>query len=79
MTSDSQNAAVIPAYCGIDDFCARVGVSRRTVYALLGSGHLHAIKVSTRTLIDLPAALEYLRKQPPARIKACAPRSQHAA
>ncbi len=45
------------------------GMPRRTTYEELGRGNLKAIKVGTRTLIDVEAGLAWLRSLPPPSIR----------
>jgi hypothetical protein len=58
-----------PAFCSIEHWCAISGMGRRSTYSQLGSGNLRAIKVGTRTLIDVEVGLEWLRSQPMAVIR----------
>jgi excisionase family DNA binding protein len=66
-----------PKYCSITQWCEMTGVGRRTVYDLLGSGDLRAIKVGSKTLIDCEHGMAWLRSRPPAVIRP--PRRQQAA
>ncbi len=65
-----------PAFASIDDWCAISGMSRRTTYERLGSEELRAIKLGSKTLVDVPHGLSWLRSLPPAVIKAPRPRQQ---
>lgn len=59
-----------PKYAPIKpDWCAISGMSRRKTYEELGNGNLKAIKVGTRTLIDVEAGLAWLRTLPAAQIR----------
>lgn len=72
-----------PAFSSIDGWLLISGMSRRVTYEKLGTGDLKAIKVGTRTLIDVEAGLAWLRSRPPAKIRAPSARhvsaAQHAA
>ncbi len=60
-----------PKYAPIDPvWCTISGMSRRQTYVELGRGNLKAIKVGTRTLIDVEAGLAWLRSLPSAKIRA---------
>jgi excisionase family DNA binding protein len=65
-----------PKYCSITQLCALTGMGRRTVYDLLGSGDLRAIKLGAKTLVDVEYSLAYLRSRPPAAIRPPRPRHQ---
>ena len=65
-----------PRYCSITRFCEMSGLGRRTIYDLLGSGDLRAIKVGTKTLLDVEHGLDWLKSRPPAVIRAPRPRQQ---
>ncbi len=71
MTAQTSPAAVppLPAFASIDDWCRLSGMGRRVVYNKLGTGELRAVKVGTRTLVDVQHGLAYLRSCPPARIR----------
>jgi hypothetical protein len=69
----------LPAYCSIDAWLAMSGMGRRNVYAELGLGNLRAIKVGSRTLIDVEFSMAWLRSRPPAVIRAPRARQQAAA
>jgi hypothetical protein len=68
-----------PAYCTIENWISLSGMGRRTTYDELGLGNLKAIKVGSRTLIDVEAGLAWLRSRPPAVIRAPRARQQVAA
>jgi excisionase family DNA binding protein len=61
--------AAWPAYATISTACALLGLSRRTVYELLGRGELTAVKRGSSTLVNMRQALAYLDALPPAKIK----------
>jgi hypothetical protein len=67
-----------PAYCTIDAWLDLSGMGRRSTYDYLGTGELKAIKVGSRTLIDVQTGLLWLRSRPAAVIRAPRPR-QHVA
>ena len=59
-----------PKYAPIEpDWRIISGMARRTTYEKLGTGELKAIKVGTRTLIDVEAGLAWLRSLPVAQIR----------
>jgi hypothetical protein len=61
---------VVPKYMPIEpDWCRFSGMGRRTTYEKLGSGELKAIKIGSRTLIDVEHGLAWLRNRPPAVIR----------
>jgi len=64
------DAAPSPKFCTIDHWLAISGMGRRATYDKLGTRELHAIKVGTRTLIDVEAGLAWLRSLPQAKIRA---------
>jgi hypothetical protein len=64
-----------PRFATIDRFCALTSMSRRVVYDELGRGNLKAVKVGTRTLIDVEAGLSWLRSRPAAVIRTPKPRN----
>jgi hypothetical protein len=65
-----------PAFASIEDWCVISGMSRRTTYERLGSGELRAVKLGSKTLVDVPHGLSWLRSRPPAVIRA--PRARQA-
>jgi hypothetical protein len=75
----SPGEASTPKYCTIEKWCDLSGMGRRSVYDALGRTDLVAIKVGSRTLIDVEAGLSWLRSRPPAVIRAPRPRQQVAA
>jgi hypothetical protein len=68
-----------PKFATIDNWCTISGMGRRSVYDELGRANLKAVKVGTRTLIDVDAGLAWLRSRPPAVIRAPRRRQQIAA
>ena len=58
--------AMVPLYASVRDFTKLVGLSRSTVYEMLARDEFSAIKVGTRTLIDVPKANAFLAAQPKA-------------
>jgi hypothetical protein len=59
-----------PKFAPLPQWCALSGMSRTATYNALGRGDLRAIKVGTRTLLDVDAGLAWLRSLPPAQIRA---------
>ena len=59
-----------PKFTPLSHWCAISGMSRTATYNALGRGDLKAIKVGSRTLIDVDAGLTWLRSLPAARIRA---------
>jgi hypothetical protein len=57
-----------PKYGSIPAWCSYSGMGRTATYEALGRGHLRAIKLGTRTLIDFEHGLEYLQSLPLAEI-----------
>jgi hypothetical protein len=57
-----------PKYCSIADWGAISGMRRSSTYEALGRGDLRAIKVGSRTLIDVEAGLAWLASMPAAEI-----------
>ena len=58
-----------PKFAPVQQWCAMSGMSRTSTYNALGRGDLKAIKVGTRTLLDVEAGLAWLRAQPAAQIR----------
>jgi hypothetical protein len=61
-------SGVTPRFAPISDWCVISGMGRSSVYEALGRGDLKAIKLGTRTLIDVEAGLAWLASMPPAAI-----------
>lgn len=59
-----------PRYAPLSVWCPLSGMSRSTTYEALGDGRLRAIKLGSRTLIDVEHGLAYLASQPTAKIRA---------
>lgn len=59
-----------PKFAPLPQWCALSGMSRTATYNALGRGDLKAIKVGSRTLLDVEAGLAWLRSLPPAQIRA---------
>ncbi len=72
MTSGPQTAspALTPKFGTIDTWIALSGMGRRTTYDELGRGNLRAVKVGTRTLINIEAGLAWIASRPAAQIRA---------
>ena len=66
-----------PAFASIKDASAILGPQRSTLYAMLARHELRAVKCGSKTLIDIPHALEFMRQLPAAEI--AAPRQREAA
>lgn len=60
---------VQPARATVKGWCALSGMGRSATYEALGAGHLRAVKVGARTLIDVPHGLAWLDSLPPADIR----------
>lgn len=58
----------VPKYARIDDWCRISGMRRSSTYDALGRGDLAAIKLGTRTLIDVEAGLAWLATMPRAQV-----------
>ena len=58
-----------PKYATIIIWCAISGMGRSTTYEALGRGDLRAIKLGTRTLIDVPHGLAWLDSLPAANVR----------
>jgi hypothetical protein len=59
---------ITPRYARITDWCILSGMSRSCAYEALGRGDLRAIKLGSRTLIDVEAGLAWLATMPAAEI-----------
>jgi hypothetical protein len=59
-----------PKFAPLPQWCALSGMSRTATYNALGRGDLKAIKIGTRTLLDVDAGLAWLRSLPAAQIRA---------
>jgi excisionase family DNA binding protein len=49
-------------YCKIDEIERRFGISRSTIYRLVGQRVIIAVKVGSRTLIDIHSMRRYFAK-----------------
>ncbi len=56
--------ATVPTWCRISD------MSRSAAYRALAQGHLKAVKMGSRTLIDVPHGLAWLNSLPAATFRA---------
>ncbi len=59
-----------PLFATVDKWSAMTGLGRTKTYYLIAEGHLRAIKVGKRTLVDVTQGLAYLHAQPAAQIHA---------
>ena len=59
----------LPARATISTWCALSGMGRSTTYEALGRGDLQAIKLGTRTLIDVAHGLAWLATLPAASVR----------
>jgi hypothetical protein len=59
-----------PKFAPLPQWCAISGMSRTASYNALGRGDLKAIKVGSRTLVDVDAGLDWLRSLPAAQVRA---------
>jgi hypothetical protein len=59
-----------PLFAPLPQWCVISGMSRTATYNALGRGDLKAIKVGTRTLLDVEARLAWFHAQPAAQIRA---------
>ncbi len=69
MSQPTPGEAVLPAFVTIANWCALSGMGRSATYEALGAGHLRAVKLGARTLIDVPYGLAWLASLPPATIR----------
>jgi hypothetical protein len=60
--------SVTPRFAPISAWCTLSGMGRSSVYEALGRGHLRAIKLGSRTLVDVEHGLAWLASMPPAEI-----------
>ena len=58
-----------PAYAGIPEWCRISGMGRSKAYEALGAGHLRAVKLGVKTLIDVRHGLTWLGSLPQATIR----------
>lgn len=55
---------VAPILLSVNDAAAALGTSRPTLYKLLNSGALHAVKMSGRTMIPVQSLRDYAASLP---------------
>lgn len=58
----------IPKYARIDEWCRISGMGRSSTYVALARGELTAIKLGTKTLVDVQAGLAWMETLPRAAI-----------
>lgn len=58
-----------PKFATIPDWCALSGMRRTGVYQAIADGHLRAVKLGGRTLVDVEPGLAWLNSLPPADIR----------
>ncbi len=63
-----------PKFATIPDWCALSGMRRTNTYQAISDGHLRAIKLGARTLVDVERGLAWLNAMPPADIRASVPK-----
>jgi len=63
------NTSNFPAYAGIPEWCRISGMGRSKAYEALGDGHLRAVKLGVKTLIDVRHGLTWLGSLPQATIR----------
>jgi hypothetical protein len=56
--------ACYPARATVANWCSQSGMSRSATYRALSAGHLTAVKMGSRTLIDVPHGLAWLDSLP---------------
>lgn len=61
--------AATPAYATVFAWCALSGMGRSATYEALGASNLRAVKLGSRTLIDVQHGLAWLNSLPPAAIR----------
>jgi hypothetical protein len=59
-----------PKFVSLPHWCIISGMSRTASYYALGRGDLKAIKIGSRTLIDVDAGITWLRSLPAPAIRA---------
>lgn len=62
-------APSFPAYAAIPEWCRISGMGRSKAYEALGAGHLRAVKLGVKTLIDVQHGLAWLGGLPQATIR----------
>ena len=58
-----------PAYSTLPDWCRLSGMGRSATYEALGRGDVRAIKLGSRTLIDVAHGLAWLDSLPAAKVR----------
>ncbi len=58
-----------PAYASIPDWCRYSGVGRSSTYEALGRGDLRAVKLGSKTLIDVAHGLSWVNSLPMATVR----------
>jgi len=58
-----------PKYATVPTWCEISGMGRTLTYAAIGRGDIKAVKLNSRTLVDVQSGLDWLRSLPPAEIK----------
>lgn len=72
--------AAFPVRATVNDWCKLSGMGRSATYEALGRADLHAVKLGSRVLIDVPHGLAWLDSLPPAAIRPHgAKRTKHSA
>jgi hypothetical protein len=61
------SGSTAPVYASVQRWTEISGLSRSGTYRALGAGHLRAIKVGVKTLVDVPHGLAWLNAQPTAK------------
>lgn len=81
MTTETTHRAGIqhPARATVAGWCDVSGMGRSATYEALGRGDLRAVKLGSRTLIDVAHGLAWLDSLPPATVRPHAKRPQHQA
>lgn len=71
MTTETTHRAGIqhPARATVAGWCAISGMGRSATYEALGRGDLRAVKLGSRTLIDVAHGLAWLDSLPPATVR----------
>ena len=62
-------APATPSFATVATWCALSGMGRSSTYEALSRGDLRAIKMGTRTLIDVPHGLSWLDSLPSASVR----------
>ena len=59
----------LPAFATIPRWCTLSGMGRSATYEALGRGDLRAVKLGSRTLIEVAPGLAWLAGLPPAHVR----------